>query len=122
DVRLDFDDDAARADAPAVVHEDFPNQIARDVERGPVVERARQFHVRQDVVSAFRRTLERPAKAGHYGRDYRPDASAVDRPSASTVRKYRPVCDVSICATCSGVPVATTRPPDSPPSGPRSMM
>jgi hypothetical protein len=41
DVRLDFDDDPARADAAPVVHEDFPNQIARDVERRPVVERAR---------------------------------------------------------------------------------
>ena len=32
----------------------------------------------------------------------------------------RPVCDASTQATSSGVPVATTSPPASPPSGPRS--
>ena len=35
--------------------------------------------------------------------------------------RYRPVCDALHRATCSGVPVTTTRPPAWPPSGPRSM-
>jgi hypothetical protein len=65
DVRFDFDDDAARADAAPVVHEDLPNQIARDVERGPVVELARQFSPRAHLPAppAF------PARPA-----YRPDA------------------------------------------------
>src|SRR5207245_1245368 len=33
-----------------------------------------------------------------------------------------PVCDRLTAATSSGVPLATTRPPCAPPSGPRSMM
>ena len=35
--------------------------------------------------------------------------------------RYFPVHDPSLRATCSGVPSATTRPPPSPPSGPRSI-
>ena len=36
--------------------------------------------------------------------------------------RYWPVYDVLTSATCSGVPAATTVPPRSPPSGPRSMI
>src|SRR3989454_1919215 len=36
-------------------------------------------------------------------------------------RKYRPVADSATCATSSGVPAATTRPPWSPAPGPRSI-
>ena len=32
-----------------------------------------------------------------------------------------PVCDAAHCTTCCGVPAATSRPPPSPPSGPRSI-
>ena len=37
-------------------------------------------------------------------------------------RRTFPVCDRFTAATSSGVPLATTRPPCAPPSGPRSMM
>ena len=40
----------------------------------------------------------------------------------SVSRKYCPVYDLSTAATSSGVPVATTSPPRTPPSGPRSIM
>src|SRR3990170_9049293 len=40
--------------------------------------------------------------------------------SASTPRRYCPVDDSSTSATSSGVPVAITSPPSSPPPGPRS--
>src|SRR5581483_10991235 len=39
----------------------------------------------------------------------------------STVRSQRPVCDASTAATSSGRPMATTRPPCIPASGPRSI-
>src|SRR5207302_8562810 len=39
----------------------------------------------------------------------------------STWRRYCPVNDSSTSATSSGVPVAITSPPASPPSGPRSI-
>src|SRR5207244_428759 len=42
------------------------------------------------------------------------------RSQARTRRSQRPVCDAATSATCSGVPAAITRPPASPPSGPRS--
>ena len=48
--------------------------------------------------------------------------SSTRRPDVSTSRRYRPVCEPVTVAISSGVPVATTRPPSSPPSGPRSMM
>ncbi len=35
--------------------------------------------------------------------------------------RNRPVADVALAATSSGVPVAITRPPPAPPSGPRSI-
>ena len=35
-------------------------------------------------------------------------------------KRYLPVTELGIAATCSGVPWATTRPPPTPPSGPRS--
>src|SRR5580693_3201335 len=38
-----------------------------------------------------------------------------------TRARKRPVCDCAFRTTCSGVPVAITFPPWSPPSGPRSM-
>ena len=44
DVGLDFDDDAAGANAAAVVDEDLAEQIAGDVERRAIVERSGQFH------------------------------------------------------------------------------
>ena len=34
--------------------------------------------------------------------------------------RYKPVYELGHAATCSGVPTATTSPPRSPPSGPRS--
>src|SRR5687768_1292473 len=40
---------------------------------------------------------------------------------ANTCRSAAPVWECSTRATCSGVPAATTRPPPSPPSGPRSI-
>jgi len=44
DVGLDLDDDAARAHAASVVDEHEPEEIARDVERGTVVESAAELH------------------------------------------------------------------------------
>jgi len=41
--------------------------------------------------------------------------------SAGTALRYRPVIDRGLAATSSGVPTATSSPPPSPPSGPRSM-
>ena len=44
------------------------------------------------------------------------------RPSGfSAFRRYSPVKDPGVAATSSGVPFATTVPPPSPPSGPRSI-
>jgi hypothetical protein len=43
DIRLDLDDHAARADAAADVDQDLAKKIARDVERGPRVKRAREL-------------------------------------------------------------------------------
>src|SRR4029077_1737880 len=43
------------------------------------------------------------------------------RPLRARARNV-PVCDCELRATCSGVPAATTRPPSSPPSGPRSII
>jgi len=67
DVRFDFDDDAARADAAPVVHENFPDQIARDVERRPAIKLARKFPPRPHL-PAFPARPALPAFA------YRPDA------------------------------------------------
>ena len=70
DVRLDFDDGAARADAAPVVHEHLAEQIAGDVERGTIVEGARQFHAARGIAlagvagsrcEAARRRARRPA-------------------------------------------------------------
>ena len=44
DVGFDFHDGAARAHAATIVNENLSEEIFRDVERRPVVERARQFH------------------------------------------------------------------------------
>ena len=44
DVRFGFDDGAARANAAALVHQHLADEIARDVERGTIVEPARQLH------------------------------------------------------------------------------
>lgn len=49
-------------------------------------------------------------------------AMPADRPFSSSGARYCPVKDFRLFATCSGVPVATMRPPSLPPSGPRSMM
>jgi hypothetical protein len=43
DVGLDFDDGAAGRHTSTTVHQDFPEQIARDVERRSIVESARKF-------------------------------------------------------------------------------
>src|SRR5699024_6987692 len=48
--------------------------------------------------------------------------TARSMPDGSTGRRKRPVWECSQAAISSGVPVATMRPPPSPPSGPRSMM
>ena len=97
DVRLDLDDDAAGADAAPPMHENLADQIARDVERRPIVETTRGS-MSSPIWPVPARLLS-------------PRAYACDRPSARMARRYRPVCDASSCATCSGVPVATTRPP-----------
>src|SRR5262252_1601390 len=48
--------------------------------------------------------------------------SLASRPAASSIgRRYWPVYDAGSRATCSGVPSATSCPPRSPPSGPRSI-
>ena len=44
DVRLDLDDHTAGQDAAAVVNQHLAEEIARDVERRPIVELAREFH------------------------------------------------------------------------------
>ena len=43
DVGLDFDDGAAGRHTPMAVHQDLPEQIARDVECRSIVESARKF-------------------------------------------------------------------------------
>lgn len=48
--------------------------------------------------------------------------SAVVKMSVEPYPKYRPVMLLGLAATCSGVPVATMRPPLSPPPGPMSMI
>ena len=44
DVRLGLDDDAAGLETAPVVDEDSSDQIARDLEGRPVVERSRELH------------------------------------------------------------------------------
>jgi hypothetical protein len=44
DIRFDFDDDTAGANAAAIVDEDLADQIARDVQRRAIVKTAMEFH------------------------------------------------------------------------------
>ena len=50
DVGLGLDDDAGRQAAGALVHEHLANQLPRDVERRPRVERARQDHCARRIL------------------------------------------------------------------------
>ena len=43
-VRFDLDDDAAGEDAAAPMHENLAQEIARDIERRPIVEGTRKLH------------------------------------------------------------------------------
>src|SRR2546423_12787617 len=56
DIRFDFDDDAAGANAAAIVDEDLADQIARDVQRRAIVKRPRKLHR-----SVFSRIVARSA-------------------------------------------------------------
>jgi hypothetical protein len=44
DVRLGLDDDAAGANAAPVVNENLADEIAGDIEGGPIVEGSRKLH------------------------------------------------------------------------------
>ena len=44
DVRFDLDDRSARANASSLVHENLAEEIGGDIERRPIIERARELH------------------------------------------------------------------------------
>ena len=43
-VRFDLDDDGAGDDAAPPMHENLAKEIARDVERRPIIKSTREFH------------------------------------------------------------------------------
>lgn len=86
---------------------------------------------RQDRIP--RGSLDRSKLSRDRSSESRPGAAAVSEATAPPDRsdqtstlvgsmsaRYRPVWLSGTCATCSGVPSATTVPPRCPPSGPRS--
>ena len=97
DVGLDLNDDAAGPHTPGGRGRGPAEQVARDVESRPIVEGAR-------------RVSPRPQRTR--GNDPRQEPAAGSG-RCTTPHSARPA---------PGVPVATTGPPSSPPSGPRSMM
>src|SRR5205085_34243 len=86
DIRLDFDDDAAGDEAARAADEDLAEQIARDGERGALVEVARQNHGRGSPRRATARVAARatPGSASCISGRSSPAASASpERPRAS---------------------------------------
>ena len=76
------------------------------------------------------RTLSRPITRVGVAHDPSPDSDSRtsrsvtltrDQAAPSTGWRYFPVTDFGFPATSSGVPLAMTRPPAAPPSGPRSI-
>ncbi len=61
------------------------------------------------------------AGATAYWAGFSRTASAAGPSAVSYAASAAPVCEPFISRTCSGVPTATTWPPPSPPSGPRSI-
>jgi len=102
-VRLDLDDDTAGDDAAAAMHEDLTQEIARDVERRPVVKIPSELHENQINRGGrkARRVLSGVSLRSLWSLrssippflpfpsclPYLPAAYACDRPSASTVRR-----------------------------------
>ncbi|OQA29327.1 MAG: hypothetical protein BWY59_00400 [Verrucomicrobia bacterium ADurb.Bin345] len=127
----------------------FPEERAREQEHplGPLAVRGGQAEVRLEFPlrhveeSVLQRRLARPETRGflllpvaaprtggrHHRQQEEQDARQQDvKPDAlherfSTSARYFPVYDEAWAATSSGAPAATTRPPASPPSGPRSI-
>src|SRR5438876_5079143 len=89
DVGLDLDDDAARAHAALVVDEHEAEEIARDVERGTVVESAGQLHTRptRPIRPTRPSAPTRPTWPTRPNLAYLPAAYACERPSANTGRR-----------------------------------
>ena len=77
--------------------------------RGEVVAHVRRLGARPCAPRRYAATGWRPRRAGFLA-------------GVTSSRRYSPVCEPSVAATFSGVPLATRRPPSSPPSGPRSMI